>query len=277
MTDAIVTTGWLADHLDDPSVRIIEVAADTLGAVYLNGHIPGAQFRHWKTLCWHDTDRQLVTPAELGTRLGALGITEADTVGLYGDPVQFGAYALWSLTMAGHRNLSLLDGGRAKWAAESRPLIPAVAEIEPVAYRPGRADGSARIGRDDIRGNLGKPGRLLLDLRSPEEYAGERVMPPPGFDHGAERAGHIPGAVNLYYRELVNDDDSFKPADELGRLFAAAGATAETPEIVCYCRLSHRATLAWTAMTRILGFDNVKVYDGSWTEWGSIVGFPVER
>jgi thiosulfate/3-mercaptopyruvate sulfurtransferase len=135
-----------------------------------------------------------------------------------------------------------------------------------------------RVGRDDIRANLRSPGRLVLDVRSPEEYAGERIMPPPDFDHGAERAGRIPGAHHLYYRDLLNDDDSFKPTAELRPILESVGATpAPTNEIVVYCRLSHRATLVWFAMTHLLGYDNVRIYDGSWTEWGSIVGFPIEK
>ena len=135
-----------------------------------------------------------------------------------------------------------------------------------------------RIGRDDLRAHLGRSGRLVLDVRSPEEYAGDRVMPPPEFDHGAERKGRIPGAVHLYYRDLLNDDDSFKSVAELQGIVDAVGATPATAnEIVAYCRLSHRATLVWFALTHLLGHPNVKIYDGSWTEWGSIVGFPIER
>jgi thiosulfate/3-mercaptopyruvate sulfurtransferase len=135
-----------------------------------------------------------------------------------------------------------------------------------------------RLGRDEVRAGLGKPGRLLLDVRSPEEYSGERVMEYPKFDHGAERAGRIPGAVHLYYKNLLNDDDSYKSPTELRAIFDRIGATPEKAgEIVCYCRLSHRATLTWVAMKHILGYENVKIYDGSWTEWGSIVGFPVEK
>ena len=147
-----------------------------------------------------------------------------------------------------------------------------------VAYAPGKVDASMRVGRDDVLAHLGKPGRLLLDVRSPEEYSGARVMELGKFDHGAERGGRIPGAKHLFFKELLNDDDSFKPATELKAALDAAGADpANVGEIVCYCRLSHRATLAWTAMTFILGYEGAKIYDGSWTEWGSIVGFPVEK
>jgi thiosulfate/3-mercaptopyruvate sulfurtransferase len=274
----IIDGDWLQARLGDASVKIIEVCSDPDDAVYAAGHIPGAIRFFWKALCWHESDRQFVTPAELAERLGAAGIADSDTIVLYGDPVQYGTYAFWALTMAGHQDLKLLDGARAKWLAEGRPMDTAAPATATVAYAPGKVDASMRVGRDDVLAHLGKPGRLLLDVRSPEEYSGARVMELGKFDHGAERGGRIPGAKHLFFKELLNDDDSFKPATELKAALDAAGADpANVGEIVCYCRLSHRATLAWTAMTFILGYEGAKIYDGSWTEWGSIVGFPVEK
>jgi thiosulfate/3-mercaptopyruvate sulfurtransferase len=273
----LVTTEWLERHLDDPDIRIIEVSLTPDGEKYRAGHIPGAIWKFWKALCWHETDRELVTPAEMAERLGRMGIGPEHTIVLCGDPIQFGAYAYWALSMAGHKHLCLLDGGRKKWTAEGRPLTQDIPRLDPVAYPVPSGDSAPRIGRDDVRDNLKKPGRLLLDLRSPEEYSGERVTDYSfKFDHGAERAGHIPGAVHLYYKDLINEDESFKSPDELRKVLAAAGVTPEK-EIVAYCRLSHRATLGWLALQQLLNFENVKVYDGSWTEWGSIVGFPVEK
>jgi len=147
-----------------------------------------------------------------------------------------------------------------------------------VPYEPPTPDTTSCVGRDDVLDNLESTNRLLLDVRSPEEYSGKRVMPPPGFDHGAERKGRIPGAVHLFYQELLNDDDTFLSPDELRGKFAGVGAGPEqVSEVVSYCRLSHRATLAWVAATQILGWNHVRIYDGSWTEWGSIVGFPIEK
>ena len=200
-----------------------------------------------------------IAPDALAARLGGAGIGPGTTVVLYGDPVQYGAYALWALTMGGHADLRLLDGGRNGWIGEGRPTTREVPRFEAVAYAPRVGDSSMRVGRDELRANLGRPGRLLLDMRSPEEYAGERVMPPPDFDHGAERAGRIPGAVHLYYRDLLNDDDSFKSPAALRAIFDAVGAApGRAGEIIAYCRLSHRAALAWFAMTHLLGYADVR-------------------
>ena len=278
MTSPMVDTAWLAEHLDDPGVRIIEVESDPEGKAYDEGHIPGAIRWFWKDLCWHDTDRQFVTPDELAKRLGAAGIGDKTTLVLYGDPVQYGNYAFWALKMAGHPDLRLLDGARKKWLADGREFTTDVPAYEPVGYTPGTPDRSMRLGREAVRERLGDPERFLLDVRTPEEYSGERVMEYGKFDHGAERGGRIPGAKHLFFKELLNDDDTYKSADELSAKLKEAGADPDNvDEIVVYCRLSHRATLAWTAMALILGWESIKIYDGSWTEWGSIVGFPVER
>lgn len=279
MTSPMVTSEWLAEHLDDPNIRIIEVASKKAeGDPYPDGHIPGAIRWFWKDLCWHDTDREFVTPEKLAERLGASGVGPEHDLVLYGDPVQYGNYAFWALVMAGRKKIKLLDGSRKKWLAEGRPMTKEVPAFEAVAYAPEPADLSMRVGRDDVRAHLGDAKRFLLDLRSPEEYSGERVMEYGQFDHGAERGGRIPGAAHLFFKELLNEDDTYKSPDELKRILAGAGAEPEKyDDMVVYCRLSHRASLAWTALAYILGYDNVKIYDGSWTEWGSIVGFPVEK
>jgi thiosulfate/3-mercaptopyruvate sulfurtransferase len=247
-------------------------------ARYREGHIPGALGFFWKDICWHQTDRDFISPASLAKRLGSIGVRPTDTVVLYGDPVQYGSYAFWTFTMAGHPQLRLLDGGRTKWLKEGRALARDVPRFASADYLPHQGDACMRIGRDAVRAGLGRPGRLLLDVRSPEEYRGERVMPPPHFDHGAERAGRIPGAIHMHFKSLLNDDDSYRTPAEMRDILKSVGATPEqATEIVCYCRLSHRASLVWVAMRYLLGYENVRIYDGSWTEWGSIVGFPVER
>jgi thiosulfate/3-mercaptopyruvate sulfurtransferase len=276
----LVSTAWLEDHLADPDLRLIEVCNIRDDKTYREGHIPGALWFYWKTACWHETDRDFVTPAAMAEMFGRLGIGPQSTVVLYGDPVQFGSYAFWAFTMAGHAKLRLLDGGRRKWVMERRPLSKDVPRYAAVAYpAPPAGPSSMRIGRDNVREHLREPRRLLLDLRSPEEYSGERVSDYSfKTDHGAERTGRIPGAAHLYFKDLLNEDDSFKSPGELRRTLAAAGVVPEQfDEVVCYCRLSHRATIGWLALGQILGLSNVKIYDGSWTEWGSIVGFPIEK
>lgn len=275
----LVSTAWLEEHLADPDLRIVEVCNIRDDKAYREGHIPGAMWFYWKTACWHETNRDFISPAAMAKLFGGLGIGPQSTVVLYGDPVQFGSYAFWAFTMAGHANLQLLDGGRRKWILEGRPLSRDVSHFPAVAYPTAAGAASMRIGRDNVRDHLGEPHRLLLDQRSPEEYSGERVSDYSfAVDHGAERSGRIPGAVHLYFKELLNEDDSFKSPEQIRAVLAKAGIAPEKfDDIVCYCRLSHRATIAWLALSQILGLPNVKIYDGSWTEWGSIVGFPIEK
>jgi thiosulfate/3-mercaptopyruvate sulfurtransferase len=277
MESPLVSPAWLAERLWSSRIRVIEVASVNDDSAYRAGHIPGAVWWYWKAALWHETDRQFISPETMGGCLGRIGVTPETTVVLYGDPVQYGAYAFWVLSMCGHPDVRILDGTKTRWAADGRPLSTGTTWPAPVEYRPRLGDISSRVGRDDVRAGLGRPGRLLLDARSPEEYRGERVMPPPFFDHGAERTGRIPGAVHLHFRELLNEDDTFKGPEELRGVVRKRGAQPDRGDIVAYCRLSHRATLVWFVMRYLLGYPNVRVYDGSWTEWGSIVGFPVER
>ena len=279
MTGPLVSTQWLAGHLDDPSVVILEVSIDPSDAAdYRSGHIPGAHFVYWKDLLWHDSDREFPSPDVLAKRLCALGVSDDTTVALVGDPFQFAAYAYWVMTMSGQEERCVLvDGGRRTWVAEERPLTTDIPEAAFGDLTPGAVDFSPRIGRDEVRAGLGPDGPLLIDMRSPEEYRGERVSPPwLAFDHGAERGGHIPGAHNLFIDNVLTSTGTLLPRDELRERFEAVGLTDDV-DIVTYCRLSHRGSLAWFILTRLLGASRVRVYDGSWTEWGSLVGFPVER
>lgn len=278
-TGPLVSPQWLEDHLTDPSVVILEVSIDPPAkAAFAEGHIPGAQYVYWKDLLWHDTDREFASPDVLAERLRLHGVDDDTTIALVGDPFQFAAYAYWVMTMSGlEERCRLVDGGRRTWIAEQRPLTTDITTPSVGTISPGTADGRSRIGREAVRAGLGSEGPLLIDMRSPEEFRGERVSPPwLAFDHGAERGGHIPGAHNLYVDHLLTDTGTLLPPDELWDRFAAVGAGTDI-EIITYCRLSHRGSLAWFILTRLLGLSNVRVYDGSWTEWGSIVGFPVER
>lgn len=274
----LVSTGWLENHLDDPSVVVVEVSADPAGvAAYEAGHVPGSHFAYWKDLLWHDTDRDFASPAAIATRLARLGVSNGETIALVGDPVQFSTYAYFVLTMSGlHANVVHVDGGREKWVAEGRPLSTAVAVPAPGHLDAGPGDQSRRIGRDEVRAGLEDPRRLVIDVRSPEEYSGKRVSPPHfEFDYGAERTGRIPGARHLYYTDLMGDDGAYLPVEELRARFR--DLPVEDSDVVLYCRLSHRATSVWFALEHLLGVEGVRVYDGSWTEWGTIVGYPIER
>lgn len=279
---ALVGTGWLAGHLEDPSVLVAEIGTEPANPDYLNGHIPGAASWYWKDLFWDPLTREFASPQQVSERLAAQGVSEASTLVLYSSRVQFSSYGYWVLgRMCGHPGIRILDGGRGKWLAEGRPVSAAEEPAAgPAVCRLARAerDDSTRITRAEVLARLGDPGTVILDGRSAEEFAGLRVKPAPGFDHGAERAGHIPGAVHLPVSGLLGPDGGIRPAAELERVFrAAAAAPDQAAEVIAYCRLGHRASMIWFAMSHILGWDHVRVYDGSWTEWGSCVGMPVER
>ncbi len=277
-SNPLVSTAWLAEHQNDSSIRIIEVYYHQGDAAYDKGHIPGAVGWYWKDALWDDSDREFATPEQMATRLGRIGVTPESTIVLYGDPSQFGTYAFWVLTMCGHPDIRILDGGRLKWEAEGRPMTTDVPLFVAGSYAVQQGDQTSRVGRKNVVSHLDDADRVLLDVRSIEEYRGERVNPPGGFDHGAERRGRIPGAQHVYFREFLNDDDTYKSAEELRRMLAGHGIeVGGGKEIVGYCRLSHRATTAWIALKYLLGDESAKIYDGSWTEWGSIVGFPIER
>ncbi|MFB6129762.1 MAG: sulfurtransferase [Salinigranum sp.] len=272
---------WLESRLDDPSVRVIEIDSDTRGELidYLEGHIPKAVRWHWREMLWHDTDREFPTPEEMAARLGNEGISEDDTIVLVSDRAQFATYAYWVFTMCGIQNVRILDIVHQTWVAEDRPLSRTIPRFEETEYVPGTGDQTPRVGRRNVRDNLDNPDRLLLDARNPEEYTGERVKPYGApVDHGAHRWGRIPGAKHMFYREFLHDDDRYRTVEEMQEAFRREGIDLdeETREIVTYCRSSHRASFVWFLLTHLLDYDDVKVYDGSWTEWGSIVGYPVE-
>jgi thiosulfate/3-mercaptopyruvate sulfurtransferase len=276
---SLVTPAWLEAHLSDPSLRIIDVAGlnqDEMQA-YKAGHVPGAQCWLWKEALWDSHKRDFPDPAEFSRRMAGAGIGNDTRVVIYGEDIQFGVYGWWTLRYCGHEKVSVLDGGRHRWAAEGRSLqhdLPP--PPKPVIYRPVARNEQMRIFRDDVLAAVENGRTTILDARSPEEYRGERVGPPSGPDSGAVRAGRIPGAQHLFFLELMDDHKAFKSAAELAPLIDKMGLKSDDP-IIVYCRMSHRATVAYFALHELLGFNNVKVYDGSWTEWGNLVGVPVEH
>lgn len=276
----LVEPEWLEQHLDDPNVRVLEF--DWHGTEsYDVWHIPGAQGWYWKDWLWDDAVRDFPTPAAFAERCAAAGISNDTIVVCHGEPTQFGTYAWWVMTYMGHADVRILNGGRVRWEKEGRPKTTEVPSFERGNYTPNAGrDDTMRARRDEVLARLDDIGAggetVLLDHRSPEEYNGERVNMLGVPNVGAERAGRIPGAKHLYYSDFLTEDTSFKPADELRALLDARGATPDK-DIISYCRLSHRATLAYFAMTELLGYERVRSYDGSWTEWGSLVGVPIER
>jgi thiosulfate/3-mercaptopyruvate sulfurtransferase len=276
---ALVDPAWVHRHRNDPKVRLIEIAGmdqDEMQA-YRAGHIPGAVCWKWKDMLWDSHARDFPSPDEFARRCGEAGIGNDTTVVFYGEGVQFGFYAWWTFRYCGHRRARMLDGARARWAAEGRPLVTDVPPpAQPVRYEPARRVERMRIHRDRLLKSLGRQGQVILDARSPEEYRGERVGGPGGPDVGAVRYGRIPGARHLYFEDLLDANRAFRPLAELERLVAERGASREH-DVVAYCRMSHRATVLYFALTELLGYRNVRVYDGSWTEWGNLVNVPIER
>ena len=276
---ALVGPRWLERHLRDPRVKLIEIAGmgqDQMQA-YRAGHIPGAQCWKWKETLWDESARDFPAPEEFARRCSAAGIANDTTVVFYGEGVQFGIYAWWVFRYCGHAKVKVLDGTRYRWAAEGRPFVTeAPPPVVPVHYELVKRNEKMRIRRDKVLAALGRAEKVILDARSQEEYSGQRVGGPGGPDVGAVRYGRIPGAKHLYFEELLDANKAFKPASEICKLAESCGAAAER-EIIAYCRMSHRATVLYFALTQLLGYRKMRVYDGSWTEWGNLVGVPVER
>lgn len=284
ITQSVISVEDLDARLDDPQLAVIEVYASAPDRPL----IPGARAVFWKDLAWHPLERELATGAELSERLFALGAGEGSRIVLAGDPTQFAAYVLWVLRVRGYTDIAYLDGGLEAWRAAGvgtageRTVARSAAPSPLAVPEPTAAQEHLRIGRDDVLALLGRDDVVILDYRTPEEYSGARVSGPNApIDHGAERHGRIPGARHLFFRDLLDGTGRLRDRAELQRIVdekvGGTGSSKDKTIIVNYCRLSHRSTLGWIALSEILGLDNVRVYDGSWTEWGSIVGFPVEK
>jgi thiosulfate/3-mercaptopyruvate sulfurtransferase len=280
--DVLVSTDWVAQHRNDPNVRIVESNEDIL--LYDMGHIPGAVKIDWHTDLQEPNSRDFIDSDKFAQLMSRLGIGNDTTVVFYGDRNNWwAAYAYWFFRYMGHKNLKIMNGGRKKWIDEGRELSKDVPSYPPTNYKPQPKDESVRAYRDEVLAHAGYRGRQkvgegkpLVDVRSPGEYSGELLHMPDYPQEGAQRGGHIPGAKNIPWARAANEDQTFKSADELRKLYGEQGVTPDK-EIIAYCRIGERSSHTWFVLHELLGYPNVKNYDGSWTEWGNVVGLPIEK
>ncbi|MGH7469902.1 MAG: sulfurtransferase [Longimicrobiales bacterium] len=272
--EVLVDTDWVAEHLDEPGIRMIEVDVDT--AAYEQGHLPGSIGWNWTTQLCDTLVRDIIPPAKLDELMSASGVGNETTVVLYGDNNNwFAAWAFWQLKVYGHEDVRIMDGGRKKWLAEGRVLTHDVPAVSPTPYRARMPDLSLRALLPQVQGAVARHSAALVDVRSPQEFTGE-ILAPPGLPETCQRGGHIPGAVSVPWGKACNDDGTFRNADELRRLYEGVGVSADRP-VIAYCRIGERSSHTWFALRYLLGYSDVRNYDGSWTEWGNLVGAPVAR
>jgi thiosulfate/3-mercaptopyruvate sulfurtransferase len=275
--DVLVSTDWVAEHLHDPGVRLVESNEDTL--LYAAGHIPGAVHVDWTSDLNDQIRRDYVEREAFNALMSRIGVTRDTTVVFYGDRNNWWAcYAFWVFQLFSHTRAKIMDGGRLKWEKEGRPLTRDVPQYPPTRYdAPERKDAAIRAFRDEVLAHVQARGQLV-DVRSPEEYTGTRLHMPEYPNEGAMRGGHIPGAKSIPWARAVNPDDgTFKTAEELRSLYTGQNGLAADRETIAYCRIGERSSHTWFALKYLLGFEKVRNYDGSWTEWGNLVGVPIEK
>ncbi|MEM1250309.1 MAG: sulfurtransferase [Acidobacteriota bacterium] len=275
--DVLVSTDWVAEHLDDPNVRIVESNEDPL--LYPSGHVPGAAEVDWTRDLNDQVRRDYLDRDGFVALAQRLGLTAETTVVFYGDRNNWwAAYAFWVFQLFGHTNAKVMDGGRLKWEKEGREMTRDEPTFEAQPFTaPERDDISQRAFRDDVLAHVEAQGKLV-DVRSPEEFSGERLHMPDYPNEGALRGGHIPGAKSIPWSRAVNPDDgTFLPAEELRAIYNAENDLADEDDVVVYCRIGERSSHTWFVLRYLLGFGQVRNYDGSWTEWGNLVGVPIER
>ena len=273
----LVSTDWVAEHLEDPSVRIVESNEDAL--LYPSGHIPGAAEVDWTRDLNDPLLRDYLDDRHFAELMSRLGVTPETTLVFYGDKNNWWAcYAYWVFQLFGHENARIMDGGRLKWQKEGRPLVREVAGHPPSQYpQPQRDDIKIRAFRDQVMRHV-QAQRKLIDVRSPAEYSGERLHMPEYPNEGALRGGHIPRAANVPWARAINPDDgTFKTADELRSIYEGEAKLRADDDVIVYCRIGERSSHTWFVLTNLLGYSQVRNYDGSWTEWGNLVGAPIER
>jgi thiosulfate/3-mercaptopyruvate sulfurtransferase len=273
--EVLVSTEWVAQHLSDPKIRLVEVDVDT--SAYEQGHIPGAIGWNWQSQLQDTVRRDLADQRTFEELLSRTGITNDNTIVVYGDNNNwFAAWAFWQLKYYGHQDVRIMNGGRKKWIEEKRELSKDAPKPQATAYRAKAPDASIRAKREHVFAALEDKGvAKLVDVRSNDEYTG-KVIAPPGMSETAQRGGHIPTAVNVPWAQAVNEDGTFKSADALKQLYGEKNVTGDG-EVIAYCRIGERSSHTWFVLKYLLGFKNVRNYDGSWTEWGNLIGAPLEK
>jgi thiosulfate/3-mercaptopyruvate sulfurtransferase len=271
--DAVVTTAWVHQHRADRNVRLVEVNVDT--SLYDLGHIEGAVGWSWKSQLADQVKRDILSREAFEQLMSESGIAKDTTVVLYGDSNNwFAAWAFWQMKVYGHEDVRIMDGGRRKWEKESRPATRESPRITPTTYRATEQDASLRALLADVVQDAQRGAVDLVDVRSTQEFSGE-LLAPPGLPETCQRGGHIPGAANVPWSKAINEEDgTFKSIEELRRIYQASGVSGERP-IITYCRIGERSSHTWFVLRYLLGYENIRNYDGSWTEWGNLVGAPV--
>ena len=270
--EVLVSTEWVADHLDDPNVRVLESDEDIL--LYEIGHIPGALKLDWETQMQQPVMRDFVDKAGFERLMRERGITNDTTVVLYGDRNNwYATYGFWLFRYYGHDDVRVMDGGRAKWEAEGRPWTREVQSYPETEYTAQEPDGTIRAFREDVLAQVQAGDPALVDVRSPQEYTGELLHAAGYAQEGAQRAGHVRGAQNIPWGAAVQEDGTFKPVEALRELYGGKGITPDKA-VIAYCRIGERSSHTWFVLKYLLGYPDVRNYDGSWTEWGSLVGVP---
>lgn len=284
--DVLVSTDWVAEHLNDPSVRLVESDEDIL--LYEVGHITGAVKINWQDDLNDHRIRDYIDGADFSALMSRFGISNDTTVVFYGDKNNWWAcYAYWVFRLLGHEKLKVMNGGRKKWIDEGRELTRVVPQYAPTVYHAGTPKPEIRAFRDDVLDHIGRPnprqpeislpeGRSLVDVRSPDEFTGKKLHMPEYPQEGAMRGGHIPGAASIPWGKAMNDDGTFKSAAEIKAIYEDAGITPDKDTVV-YCRIGERSSLTWFVLHELMGYGKVRNYDGSWTEWGNVVGLPINN